>query len=555
MTELETSLPELFSGTTIFRKPFISEKRHAVTTQQTPTPSTNGKVYLVGAGPGDPGLITLRGKYLLEHAEVVVYDYLANPKLLSYVPKTAKLIYAGKKGGGLHAFTQQGINQLLVDHAKQGNMVVRLKGGDPFIFGRGAEEIEELVAEGIDFEVVPGVTSATAAATYAGIPITHRDYTASVAFVTGHEDPTKKFSNISWEKLATGAGTIVIYMGIKTLPSITKKLIDHGRSPDTPVAVVRWASTPQQRSVVGTLATIGEVVQKADIKPPALVIVGEVVKLRSTIDWFERRPLFGRRVVVTRTREQASDLVAKLEEFGAECLEYSTIHIEPVDDYAVLDQAIAELGSYDWLLFTSLNAVTYFFKRLYGLGGDSRRLAATKIAVVGRATAEELLKYGVRADLIPEKFTGEGLAEALVKTEVKGSRILLPRALRASEILPEVLADAGAAVTIAPTYRNVPPQGRKQELRDQLESGSVDLITFTSSSTVTNFLTMLDAADSQEMHRLLDKVSIAAIGPITADTVRDHGLKVDIQPDRYTIDDMVQAIVSAYRSKALERAE
>lgn len=526
-----------------------------MTTHDTFPSSTNGKVYLVGAGPGDPGLITLRGKYLLEHAEVVVYDYLANPKLLSYVPKTAKLIYAGKKGGGLHAYTQEGINQLLVDHAKEGKMVVRLKGGDPFIFGRGAEEIEELVSEGIDFEVVPGVTSATAAATYAGIPITHRGYTASVAFVTGHEDPTKKFSNISWEKLATGAGTIVIYMGIKTLPGITKKLIDHGRSPDTPVAVVRWASTPQQRSVVGTLATICEVVAKADIKPPALIIVGEVVKLRSTIDWFERRPLFGRRVVVTRTREQASDLVAKLEEYGAECLEYSTIHIEPVEDYHILDQAIAEIDSYGWLLFTSINAVTYFFKRLASLGWDSRRLTATRIAVVGRATAEELLKYGIRADLMPEKFTGEGLAEALVKTEVKGIRILLPRALKASDILPEALTDAGATVTIAPTYRNVPPQGRKQELRDQLESGSVDLITFTSSSTVTNFLTMLDAADEGELHRLLDKVSIAAIGPITAETVRDNGLQVDIQPQRYTIDDMVQAIVSFYRNKAIQRSE
>ena len=304
--------------------------------------------------------------------------------------------------------------------------------------------------------------------------------------------------------------------------------------------------------MVGTLETICDVVAKADIKPPALIIVGEVVKLRSTIDWFEKRPLFGRRIVVNRTREQASDLVAKLEEYGAECLEYTTIHIEPVEDYRVLDQALAEIDGYAWLLFTSINAVTYFFKRLYSLGFDSRRLAATKIAVVGRATAEELLKYGVRADLIPEKFTGEGLAEALVKTEVKGSRILLPRALKASEILPEVLSDAGAEVTIAPTYRNIPPQGRKEELRDQLESGTVDLITFTSSSTVTNFLTMLDAADDQDLHRLLDTVSIAAIGPITADTVREHGLRVDMQPQRFTIDDMVQAIVAFYRNKAAQ---
>lgn len=526
------------------------QKTTSVTTNTSSPQTATGKVYLVGAGPGDPGLITLRGKYLLEHAEVVVYDYLANPKLLGYVPKNAQLIYAGKKGGGLHAFTQEGINRLLVDHAKQGRMVVRLKGGDPFIFGRGAEEIEELVAEGIDFEVVPGVTSATAAATYAGIPITHRGYTASVAFVTGHEDPTKKFSNISWEKLATGAGTIVIYMGIKTLPGITRKLIDHGRSPDTPVAVVRWASTPQQRSVVGTLATICDVVQQADIKPPALIIVGEVVKLRSTIDWFEKRPLFGRRIVVTRTREQASDLVAQLEEQGAEVLEYSTIHIEPVDDYRIVDAAIAEIGSYQWLLFTSINAVTHFFRRLFALGHDSRLLAGISIAVVGRATAEELRKYGIKPDLLPEKFTGEGLAEALLRTEVQGNRILLPRALRANEILPEMLADAGAQVTIAPVYRNVPPPGPKEELRDQLLEGSIDVLTFTSSSTVTNFLTLIDAANEEELHRLLDRVTIAAIGPITAETIREYGLSVDIQPERYTISDMVQAIVAHYRTAA-----
>ena len=509
-----------------------------------------GKVYLVGAGPGDPGLITLRGKYLLEHAEVVVYDYLANPKLLGYAPKDAQLIYAGKKGGGLHAFTQEGINQLLVDHARQGKMVVRLKGGDPFIFGRGAEEIEELVAESIDFEVVPGVTSATAAATYAGIPITHRGYTASVAFVTGHEDPAKESSNISWEKLATGAGTIVVYMGIKTLPAITQKLIEHGRSPDTPVAVVRWASTPQQRSVVGTLSTICEVVRQADIKPPALIIVGEVVTLRSTIDWFERRPLFGRRVVVTRTREQASDLVAQLEEQGAEVLEYATIHIEPVDDYRIVDAAIAEIGRYQWLLFTSINAVTHFFRRLFALGHDSRLLSGVSIAVVGKATADELGKYGLKADLMPDKFTGEGLAEALLQTGMRGSRILLPRALRASGILPEMLADAGAHVTIAPVYRNVPLPDHGEALRDQLLEGSIDAITFTSSSTVTNFLSLIDAASGDELRRLLGKTAIAAIGPITADTIRNHGLPVDIQPERYTINDMVRAIVAHYRDTA-----
>ncbi|QQG64460.1 uroporphyrinogen-III C-methyltransferase [Desulfobulbus oligotrophicus] len=519
------------------------------TTNPVPHPAP-GKVYLVGAGPGDPGLITLRGKYLLEHAQAVVYDYLANPKLLGYVPKTAERIYAGKKGGGLHAYTQENINKLLVRLAREGKMVVRLKGGDPFIFGRGGEEIEELVSAGIDFEVVPGVTSATAAATYAGIPITHREYTASVAFVTGHEDPAKKSSNICWEKLATAAGTIVVYMGIKTLPNITQKLMDFGRSPETPVAVVRWASTPQQRSVVGTLATICDIVHNADIRPPALVIVGEVVNLRNTIDWFEKRPLFGRRIVVTRTREQASELVAQLEEYGAECLEYSTIHIEPVDDFTLVDRAIGEMATYQWVLFTSLNTVSHFFQRLAALGYDSRLLAGTKVAAVGKATAEALHAHGITADLVPQKFTGQGLAEALLSVEVKGNRILLPRALHASDILPEMLTDAGAEVIIAPVYRNVPQEGVKDELRDQLLAGSIDMVTFTSSSTVTNFLAMIEGGGAGELHRLLDQVDIAAIGPVTGETVQKYGLAVTVQPQRYTISDMVQTIVAHYRNKS-----
>jgi len=509
-----------------------------------------GKVYLVGAGPGDPGLITLRGKHLLERAQVVVYDYLANPKLLRHVPKEAQRIYAGKKGGGLHAFTQKQINQLLVDHARAGKRVVRLKGGDPFIFGRGAEEIEDLVAAGIDFEVVPGVTSATAAATYAGIPITHREYTASVAFITGHEARGKKESAIAWDKLATGAGTLVIYMGIKNLPRIAEKLMAHGRSPDTPVAVVRWASTPVQRSVEGTLATIADVVRRAEIKPPALVIVGEVVRLRSTIDWFEKRPLFGRKMVVTRTREQASELVALLEENGADCLEYPTLHMKPALDYTVLDQALDEISSYSWLLFTSINAIAWFFDHLWKKGMDARHLGGPKIAVVGRATADKLREYGLRADLLPERFTGDGLAEALLAAGAgPGDRVLLPRALKAREILPEMLEAAGVEVTIAPVYRNVPPQGRKDELRRRLEEQDIDLVTFTSSSTVDNFLTMVDAENDEELHRLLDPVTIAVIGPVTAKTVRQHGLRVDIQPDQYTIVDMVKAIVAHYRNK------
>ena len=509
--------------------------------------SRPGKVYLVGAGPGDPGLITVRGKYLLTRAEVVVYDYLASQKLLKHVPPTAELIYAGKKGGDKHTHTQEEINQMLIDYASAGKNVIRLKGGDPFIFGRGGEEVERLAAAGIPFEVVPGVTSATAAATYAGIPITHRDYTASVAFLTGHEDPTKPDSNIDWERLAVGAGTIVVYMGIKNLPIIVEKLIRYGRAPETPVAVVRWASTPEQRSVVGTLATITQVVHEAKIKPPSLIIVGEVVKLRETINWFEKRPLFGKRIVVTRTREQASELTAGLEEAGGSCREYSTIHIEPVDSYEVLDGELERLKEYHWILFSSINGIRFFFKRLFAKGMDARDLKGPAIAVVGKSTADILREYGIRADLIPSTYTSEGLAESLLDQGVEGRNILIPRALKAREILPETLRGAGAQVTVAPVYKNVPPLGRKEALRRQLEAGDVDMVTFTSSSTVRNFLNMVDAASVIELKELLKGVKIASIGPITSKTITDNGLAVDVQPDIHTIPDLIQAIVEFYQ--------
>lgn len=510
------------------------------------TMKNTGKVYLVGAGPGDPSLITVRGKRLLERAEVVVYDYLASKKLLKHAPADAELIYVGKKGGVKHTHSQEEINQMLVDHALAGKTVVRLKGGDPFIFGRGGEEVEELFAAGAPFEIVPGVTSATAAATYAGIPITHRDYTASVAFLTGHEDPTKKSSNIDWSKLATGAGTLVVYMGIKNLPIIVENLVKHGRDPKTPVAVVRWASTPEQRSVVGTLETITEVVQNADIRPPSLIIIGEVVKLRSTIDWYEKRPLFGKKFIVTRTREQASDLVAGLEEFGANCLEYSTIHIQPAESYDVLDSELERLNEYHWILFTSLNGVKFFFEYLYSKSMDARDLKGPDIAVVGKSTADLLLQYGVHADMIPSTFTGEGLAEALLDQGVEGRNILIPRALQAREILPETLRGAGAQVTVAPVYQNCPAEGDKESLRAEFSSGEVEMLTFTSSSTVRNFLTMIDAENQEELQRILSGVKIAAIGPITAKTVTDNGLQIDVQPEEYTIPAMIDAIVDYY---------
>lgn len=504
-----------------------------------------GKVYLVGAGPGDPGLITVRGKYLLERADVVVYDYLANPKLLRHVPKDAEFIYAGKRGHGEHKHTQEEINQLLVDHALAGKMVVRLKGGDPFIFGRGGEEVEKLFAANVPFEVVSGVTSATAAATYAGIPITHRNYTASVAFLTGHEDPSKKDSSIDWDKLATGAGTIVVYMGIKNLPVIVENLVKHGRDPQTPVAVVRWASTPEQRTVVGTLETIKDIVRESGIKPPSLIIIGEVVKLRKTIDWFEKRPLFSKKILVTRTREQASQLVAELEEHGASCYECATIDIQPVDSYAILDAELERLEEYHWILFSSLNGITYFFKRLFAKGMDARNLRGPQIAAVGKSTAVLLANYGIKADLIPNEYTSEGLAESLLDLGVEGRNILIPRAEKGREILPETLRGAGAQVTIAPVYQNVLPENRKDDLRRELAAG-VDVLTFTSSSTVRNFLTMLAAESDEELKELLKDVKIAAIGPITAKTVTDNGLEVDIMPEEHTIEAMATAIVDHF---------
>jgi len=511
-------------------------------------------VYLVGAGPGDPGLITVRGKQLLEKAEVIIYDYLASKKLLKHVPRDAEFIYAGKKGGFKHTHTQEEINQMLIDRAKSGKKVVRLKGGDPFIFGRGGEEIEELVKAGIPFEVVPGVTSATAAATYAGIPITHRQYTSTVAFVTGHEDPTKPDTNIAWDKLATGVGTIVVYMGIKNLQSITEKIISFGRDPHTPVAVVRWASTSEQRTVVGNLENIAEVVRKNNIKPPSLVVIGEVVNLRDTINWYEKRPLFSKRIVVTRTREQASELVSLLENYGAECLEFPTISLEPVPSYEILDRALAEIATYEWLLFTSINGVDYFFKRLFELGRDVRDLKGPKIAAVGKVTAEALVSRGIRADLLPEEFTGDGLAETLIKTGVKGQRILIPRALKARETLPETLGNAGADVTVAPVYQNVLPASAageqlKEDLRTALEEKSIDMVTFTSSSTVKNFATLMDIQNPQEMQNLMSGVAVATIGPITAKTAASIGLKIDVQPSEYTIPELVDSIVHYFAAQ------
>ncbi|MEN8140639.1 MAG: uroporphyrinogen-III C-methyltransferase [Thermodesulfobacteriota bacterium] len=507
------------------------------------SPKRQGKAYLVGAGPGDPRLITIRGKELLEKAEVIIYDYLAGKRLLDHVPPGAEFIYAGKKGGD-HTHTQEEINAMLVDRVRQGKIVVRLKGGDPFIFGRGGEELEELLKAGLDFEAVPGVTSASAAATFAGVPITHRDCTSSVAFITGHERPDQEKSRVAWDKIATGLGTLVFYMGIKNLPSITANLIKHGRDPETPVAVVRWASMPHQQSVVGTLATIADIVASEGIKPPALTIVGDVVNYRKHLNWYESRPLFGRRILVTRTREQASDLVARLEEKGATCLERPTIAIAPPDSWQPVDEALTSLADFDWLVFTSIHAIHKFMGRLLAQGLDARALAGLQIAAVGRVTADVLAEYGLVADLVPEEFTGEGLLKSLLAQGMAGQAVLLPRASKAREVVPEGLNEAGARVTKVPVYQNVVPAGDGAALVAELQEGGVDLLTFTSSSTVHNFVDLVKAGGG-DVNELLAQVQIAAIGPITAKSVNEYGLEVDIQPQRYTIVDLVEAIVAA----------
>ncbi len=497
-------------------------------------------VYLVGAGPGDPGLITRRGIECLAAADVVVYDHLAAPELLRHAPAGAEKIYVGKQAGD-HTLAQAEINRLLVERARAGKTVVRLKGGDPFVFGRGGEEAEALAEAGIAFEVVPGVTSAVAAPAYAGIPLSHRRLTATIAFVTGHEDPAKPESGIDWAALARGIGTLVFFMGVKTLPAIASALIGHGRDPQTPAAVVRWGTTPRQRTVTGTLADIAERARQAGVRPPALVVIGEVVRLRERLNWFERRPLFGRRIVVTRAREQASDLARRLSALGAECLETPAIRIAPPEDFGQLDGAIAALSSTDWVVFTSPNGVDFFFERLEAAGRDARALAGVKAAAIGPATAARLKSRGIVSDLVPETFRAEAVVEAFRREPMAGRVVLLPRAAGARPVLPRELAAMGAVVREVDAYRTLPEPTDPAELVARLEERAVDLVTFTSSSTVTHFLALLPPARREA---LLAGVPCACIGPITAETARRAGLTVAVEAARYTIDGLVAAILA-----------
>ena len=500
--------------------------------------TASGLVTLIGAGPGDPGLLTLRGAEALASADVVVYDYLANPELLAHARPEAEQIYVGKKAGK-HTLSQGEINGLLVDLGRAGRRVARLKGGDPFVFGRGGEEALALVQAGLSFEVVPGVTSAVAAPAYAGIPVTHRGLASSFAVITGHEDPTKDESALDWPRLATGVDTLVFLMGVGNLPQIVEQLVAHGRPADTPVALVRWGTMPEQWTVSGTLADIAEKVKAAGLKPPAVTVVGPVAGLRQQLHWFEDRPLFGQRVLVTRTRQQASALSARLRALGADAIELPTIHVAPPEDWTPLDSAIAELSSCDWIVFTSANGVGHFWARLVSANLDARALYGTRLAAIGPATAAELETHGLRADYVPGEYVAEAVAAGL--GEVRGLRVLLPRADIARPALANLLRESGAEVVEVAAYRTLRPETDADDLRDLLSE--ITVVTFTSSSTVRNLAAMARDA-GLELPGALGEAAVACIGPITAATARELGLDIDVEADEYTIDGLVEALVN-----------
>jgi uroporphyrinogen III methyltransferase / synthase len=504
-----------------------------------------GKVYLIGAGPGDPGLLTIKAKECIENADVVVYDYLASPFLLDYAKKDAHIIYVGKKGGD-HTLSQDGINQLLVDKAKLGLNIARLKGGDPFVFGRGGEEAEILLSYGVSYEIIPGVTSAIAAPAYAGIPVTHRDHTSFVSFITGHENPDKRETSMQWDVYAKSNATLVFLMGVKNLENITKNLIKHGKSSTTPVALVRWGTTAKQKTVTGTLSTIVEQVKEAKLKSPAIIIIGHVVSLRDKLAWFDKKPLFGKRIVVTRARAQASNLVSKLSKLGAQCIEIPTIKIAPPADINPLKDAVENINNYDWLVFTSVNGVKFFFDTLFDMGKDVRILGHLKFACIGPVTKERLQDYGIISDILPETYRAESVIDAFSTVEIKGKNILLPRAKKARTILPEELMKMGAKVHEVIAYETLLDIEKKEELITLLENSKIDAVTFTSSSTVSNFISLLDV---KGIKKSLKNIVIASIGPITSATAHSLDIKPDIEAREYTIQGLVDSLLAFYGSK------
>lgn len=503
-----------------------------------------GRVYLVGAGPGDAQLLTLRAADLLKRADLVALDALVSKDIAAMIPKTTEVVYVGKRASA-HALPQDKINQLLVDEAKKGKLVVRLKGGDPFVFGRGGEEAEELVAAGVPVEIVPGISSSIAGPAYAGIPVTHRQYATSVTLVTAHEADSGS-TGIKWPALAQLDGTIVFMMGFANLPTIVHKLMEFGMPPDRGCAVISKGTRPDQRSVAGTLRNIEGLVAEAKLETPALIVVGDVVKLRQSINWFETRPLFGKRIVVTRAREQASELKRLLEESGADVLQFPTIEIAPPASWDSLDVAVDE--RFDWIVFTSINGVQSFFGRLFAKGKDVRALAGAKIAAVGQVTADELRNRGIAPDLVPERFISTELLP-LLAADQRGIRTAVVRAEEGRDELLDELRRRGGDVHLAVAYRTVAVEQDLDELRGLLDS--IDIVTFTSASTVDNFFALLS---EDERRRVLNRAQLASIGPATSEAIRRYGKEPDIVAEKPTIESLWSAVTLPPLSQRAERA-
>jgi uroporphyrinogen III methyltransferase/synthase len=503
-------------------------------------PAEQGIVYLVGAGPGDPGLLTRRGAAVLAGADVVVYDHLASLRLLDLAPRDALKICAGKSVGHC-TLSQEAINEVLVEHARAGRRVVRLKGGDPFVFGRGAEEAEHLRASGVAFEVVPGVTAGVGVTAYAGLAVTHRDAASAVAFVTGHSDPEGNVDNhrLDWSALARFPGTLVIYMGVTRLPAICRTLIRLGKPERTPAAIVEAGTTAQQRTVVGTLANLPSEAVAAGIGPPALLVVGEVVARRKDLCWFEHRPLFGQRIVVTRPVGESDRSAAILEALGAEVLVAPTVEIGPPLDFEPVDQAIDRLDRFDWLVFTSSNGVRFFFDRLEARGRDLRAVGHLQFAAIGPGTAETLADYRLRADVIPESYRSESLAEILVE-HARGKRILLARADRGRRLLQDELQKVANVEQVA-VYRNTDADALPPSVMSRLIEGSVDWITLTSSA-ITERLHSLLPEDARR--RIGTQVQLASLSPVTTGVAARLGWQVAAEASVYTWDGLVGAIVA-----------
>lgn len=502
-----------------------------------------GKVWLVGAGPGDPSLITVKGLSLLQQADVVLYDALSHPALLEHCPQ-AELRNVGKRGGR-YSPSQDWITTQLIELAREGKRVVRLKGGDSFLFARGAEEAEELARANVEFEVVPGLSSPVGTSAYAGIPLTHRELSSSVTFITGSDKAGEDWSDEAWKRLATATDTVCILMGMQKLAAITQALMAGGRSGDTPSAVVQWGARPAQRVVVAPLRELAERVQTEQLSNPAVIIVGEVVALRRTINWYESKPLFGRRILVPRPAHQAKKTAEQIRERGAEAVIFPVIEITPPPDLTPLSRAVQELHLYDWVLFTSANGVDCFFAQLKSARLDARALGRCLVGVIGPRTGAAVRAYGIVPDLVAEEFVGEGLAQAVIaaseQTQRSARRVLIPRALVARDELPAALKAAGMDVDVVPAYQTRPigPE-RAEQLAELLSSGGVDTVMFTSSSTVSSTLEALAAAKLSAS--LLASVKVASIGPITSQTAKQLGVRVDVTAREYTVEGLLDAL-------------